>query len=162
MSFAWFIVPYKRKAGTNRPKRYCAMDDFTASGAFWSETEILGDVALVKVSASDALLAQMDATVGFLRIPSHFRLSDTLGDLTTGQRNAILNKLQALGYTLPEIQAAIPVGGWTSVTLGQVLRFAATRRLRPRYDVASDTIICDGPSDPVRPVNDVDASVFSG
>ncbi len=163
MTVAWFIVPYKRMAGAHQPTRYCSMDDFTASiladGGAWSETEVLGSVALVKVRASDATLTTINAAAGMLRIPNHFALSDTLGDLTAGQRTAIVNQLQTMGYDITEIRNVMPAGGWASVTLGQVLKFAATRRLRPRYDSGTDTIICDGASDPVRPVDDVDGEV---
>lgn len=163
MTVAWFICPYKRLAGAPHPMRYPAMDDFTASivadGGTWSETEVLGNVALVKVRASDVTLTAINAAAGMLRIPNHFALSDTLGDLTAGQRNAIVAQLQTMGYDITEIRNVMPAGGWASVTLGQVLKFAATRRLRSRYDVGTDTIICDGVSDPVRPVDDVDGEV---
>jgi hypothetical protein len=138
------------------------MDDFTAQirgdGGDWSETEILGDAALVKVRASAATLTAINQGAGFVRIPSHTDLNDTLGDLTANQRNAILAKLAALGYSQGEITAALPAN-WQAVTLGQVLRFAASRRLRPRYDEQTDTVVCDGPPQWVRPVADVDAAV---
>lgn len=158
------MVPYKRDAavGLPRVRRYCAMNDFTAvilaDGGDWSETEILGDSALVKVRAAAGTLTTINQADGFLRIPNHTDLTDTLGDLTAGQRNAILTKLADLGYTQQEITAALPAN-WAAVTLGQVLRFAATRRLKPRYVQQTDTIVCDGPSQPVRPVDEVDVSV---
>lgn len=163
MALAWFICPYKRfNPGKTPPIRYCAMDDFTAQiaadGGAWSETEILGDCALVKVRAASGTLTTINAAVGFVRIPSHFDLSDTLGDLTANQRNAILNKLLALGYDQTEIDAALPAD-WQSVTLGEVLRFAARRRLKPRYDPVGDAIVCDGPVQPVKPVDAVAAEV---
>jgi hypothetical protein len=163
MALAWFVCPYKRLtrlvAGVPTPvvppTRYCAMDEFTAAiaadGGTWDETEILGDHALVKVRADPTTLVTINAAPGFLRIPGHFDLSDTLGDLTAGQRNAILAKLEALGYSNAEVVAALPAN-WQAVTLGQVLRFAASRRLKPRYDVATDTIVVDGPEQPVKPV----------
>ncbi len=162
MALAWFICPYKRRVGAPRPTRYCAMDDFTAqiyaeNGA-WAETEVLGDVAIVKVHASGITLTTIAGTTGFIRIPNHVALAETLGDLTEGQRNAILNKLQAMGYTLSEIQAALPAN-WQNVTLGQVLRFAAKRRLTPRYDSGTDMIICDGVQQTPRPVESVDGEV---
>lgn len=163
MALAWFIAPYRRRnPGQIPPERYCAMDDFSpqifADGGTWDETEILGDAALVKVRASAATLTTINGAVGFLRIPNHTDLSDTLGDLTTAQRNAILNELQTLGYTQQEINAALPAN-WQNVTLGQVLRFAATRRLRPRYDQPTDAVICDGPQQPVKPVEFVAVAV---
>lgn len=170
MALAWFICPYKRMtrlvAGVPTPvvppTRYPAMDDFTATiaadGEAWDETEILGDHALVKVRADAATLTTINAAPGFLRIPGHVDLSDTLGDLTAGQRNAILAKLEALGYSNAEVQAALPAD-WQAVTLGQVLRFAASRRLKPRYDSRTDAIIIDGPVQPVKSVDLVAARV---
>ena len=163
MALAWFICPYKRRnPGETPPSRYCAMDDFTttirADGGDWSETEILGDAALVKVRASAGTLTTIAGTANFDRIPNHTGLNDTLGDLTAGQRNAILNRLLALGYSQAEIDAALPAN-WAAVTLRQVLRFAATRRLKPRYDSNIDTIIIDGPIQPVRAVESVDETV---
>lgn len=164
---AWFIGPYKRlpplnEDGEAQLGRYCAMDDFTplifADGGDWSETEILGDAWLAKVRAAPGTLDTINAAPGFTRIPAHTSLSDTLGDLTAGQRTAIRDKLLALGYTLAEINAALPAN-WAAVTLGQVLRFAASRRHKPRYDVPTDTIICDGPLQPVRTVESVAAAV---
>jgi len=163
MALAWFICPYKRRnPGETPPERYCSMDDFTsvivADGGGWAETEILGDAALVKVRAASATLTTINQTPGFLRIPKHTSLSDTLGDLTAGERNAILNELLSLGYPQSEIDAALPAN-WQTVTLGQVLRFAARRRLRPRYDQGTDTIVVDGPVQPVRPVESVNEAV---
>jgi len=163
MALAWFIAPYGRR--DLRPGdigRYCKMDDFTAliraDGGNWKETEVLGDCALVKVRASAATLATINAAPGMLRIPNHVSLTDTLGDLTAAQRTAILNRLLAMGYTQAEIDAALPAN-WAVVTLGQVLRFAATRRLRPRYDAGTDAIVLDGPTQPVTPVESVDSAV---
>ena len=163
MPLAWMIVPYKRRnPGETPPERYCAADDFTvlvrADGGDWSETEILGDHALVKVRASASTLTEMNSTPGFLRIPNHVDLDDTLGDLTAGQKQTLLNKAVALGYSLTEIQAALP-NNWANVTLRQVLSFLAQRRLKPRYDAGSDTIMLDGAVQPVRPVDDVSAAV---
>lgn len=163
MALAWFICPYKRaNPGETPPSRHCAMNDFTATiradGGDWSETEVLGDHALVKVRASAATLTAINAAAGFVRVPGHVDLNDTLGDLTAGQRQAILDKLLALGYPQAEIDAALPAN-WAAVTLGQVLRFAARRRLKPRYDQNTDTILLDGDVQPVRPVESVAAAV---
>ena len=77
MPTAWFICPYKRKdfgspeANRARPTRYCAMDDFTreirASGGDWSETEIEGDQAIVKVRATNQILGRLSSE--FRRFP---------------------------------------------------------------------------------------------
>jgi len=164
MALAWFICPYKRmNPGKTPPTRYCAMDDFTvdirADGGDWDETEILGDHAIVKVRAETTTLTTINAAPGFMRIPTHTDLMATLGGLTAGQRNAILNKLEALGYSNAEVVAALPAN-WQAVTLGQVLRFAATRRLKPRYDSGTDTIICDGAEQPVKSIDHVHERVL--
>ena len=172
MALAWFICPYKRMTRTTGdppvtvnvvpPTRYCAMDDFTAliraDGGDWHETEILGSHALVKVRADAATLTTIDAAVGFVRLPNHVDLNDTLGDLTAGQRSALHAKALALGYSQAEIDAALPPN-WSAVTLRQVLRFLATRRLKPRYDEQTDTIVLDGPEQPVRTVESVSDAV---
>lgn len=162
MTIAWFIAPYKHDPLNIHPGRYCSMNDYidliVADGGAWAGTEVLGNVDLVKVRASDATLATIAADVNIMRIPSHWKLSDTLGDLTAGQKNAILNKAQALGYSLAEIQTRFPADLGT-YTLGDVLRFIATRRLRDRYDADTDTIICDGIEQPVTPIWDVDGRV---
>lgn len=53
---AFYVVPYKRREHPVRVIRYCAMDDHTATiradGGTWSEVEIDGDRAVVKVRAS--------------------------------------------------------------------------------------------------------------
>jgi hypothetical protein len=159
---AWFICPYKRHPRTDRVARFCAMADFTslivADGGRWSESEILGDAALVKVNASAATLTTINQAVGFLRFPNHTNLNDTLGDLTVNQRQALIDEALALGYTQAEIDAALPAN-WQAVTMRQVLHFFATRRLKPRYDSGTDTIIFDGAIQSCKAVEIVDGEV---
>ena len=161
MAIAWFICPYKRKQGAARPTRYCAMDDFTAQifgeGGKWSETEILGNRAIVKVRASDALLNTIAAAPTFRRIPLA-ALDNSLSSLTVGQRTAIRNELLDAGYTLDEVNTRFP--DLAVVTLRQVLRFMASRRLKPRYDQPTDSIVCDGAVQNCRAVESVDGDVI--
>jgi hypothetical protein len=127
----------------------------------WSESEVLGGFAIVKVNASDATLATVNAAPNFIRIPNHIQLSEVLGDLTTGQRTILLNVLGNMGYTPSEISVALGINlaAWRTITLGQVLRFAASRRLKPRYDDVQNQIILDGVPVACRPIDDVDTSV---
>lgn len=161
MPAAWFLAPYKRDASRTRPTRYCAINDLTpeirADGGDWSETEVLGQQAVVKVSASAATLASVAALPGVMRIPLA-RLDDPLSTLLAAQRTAIRNRILALGYTDADITAALPnpIGTYT---LREVLQMAASRRRKVRYDQPSDTIVDDGPDQPVRPLHDVDAAV---
>jgi hypothetical protein len=162
VALAWFICPYKRDPRTDKVARYCAMGDFNdlivADGGRWSEAEILGDAALVKVSASAGTLTTINAAPGFLRFPNHVDLNDTLGDLTANQRQALRDEALALGYTQAEIDAALPAN-WATVTLRQVLNFFRTRRLRPRYDAGTDTIVLDGAVQACKAVEVVDSEV---
>jgi len=88
-------------------------------------------------------------------------LLDSLASLTATERNAAQSKLLALGYAQAEIDAALgsTLALWQTHTLRDLLQLLATRRLRPRYDAGTDSIIVDGPVQPVRPVTDVDAVV---
>jgi len=63
-----------------------------------------------------------------------------------------------MGYSIAELAAAFP-NDLGTYTLRDLLAFAARRRLRPRYDFNTDTIICDGPVQPVRSIDSVDAAV---
>lgn len=182
MPIAWFIVPYKRVTRTPLDaatradilanqgmlalvskmgiSRYPAVMDFNsqiaADGGKYSCTEVLGDRAIVKVNASAATLTAMNNAAGFIRVPLS-RLDDPLSSLTDNQRTALKNELLDQGYTMAEVNARFP--DLSTVTLGDVLRFAATRRKRPRYDSVSDAYVEDGQADPVVSVDDVDGAV---
>lgn len=159
MAIGWYICPMVRRIGVARPERYCSMDDFTdqivAEGGTWSESEILGNVALVKVRASAITLASLAGT--FQRIPLS-RLDDPLGSLTAIQRQSLKTFVLNLGYTVQEVQDALGTD-LSGVTLGQLLRFMASRRLTPRYDSGTDTIVCDGDAVGCRGIDHLDSSV---
>lgn len=167
MAVGWFLAPYKRRdLDPGIPMRYCAVDDFNAQirtdGGTWSESEALGNLAVVKVNASDATLALIAGTAGFLSIPRRWaRLVDSLTSMTNGERNLIQNRLLSMGYTQAEINAAMgaSLALWRTKTLQDLLALACSRRLKPRYDTATDQIILDGPVQPTRPLKDVDEAV---
>lgn len=161
MAVGWYFAPYKRRDVDGQVGRYCAIDDYTslvaADGGTWSEAECLGNTAVVKVRASAATLATIAADPTITRVPLTL-LDDPVSSLTLAQRNAIQAKLNALGYTNQELVAGFP--GWpVGYVLADILRFALQRRLRPRYDTATDAIVLDGPVDPTRPLASVDGSV---
>ena len=162
MAIGWFIIPYKRRPTEQEPRtRYPAIDDYTADikaeGGQWAETEVLGNCCIVKVRASDSLLGIIAAVVGFQRLPKD-RLDDPLSDLSIQALKLLRDILTNMGYTLDEIKNEF--GNDLSLyTLRDVLLFATGRRLKPRYDVATDEIILDGPVQPVRPLVSVDAEV---
>jgi len=137
------------------------MDDYTpqifGEGGNWSESEVLGNYAVVKARASQATLDTIAADPLFLRIPLD-RLDISLGQLTPQQRTLIRGRLQAMGYTQAEIFGSLD-SNLAKVTLGQVLRFAASRRHKPRYDPIQDEIMLDGEVQTCRSIESVDAEV---
>jgi len=167
MPIAWFLMPYKRADESlgNRlvPTRYCAINDFMpqirAEGGDAYEVEILSPApgrAIVKVNASDAILTLLNEQPGFVRIPLA-AMDNPLSSLTGGQRTAIRNEVLACGYTTAEVNARFP--NLANATLGEVLRFLATRRRKPRYDPATDAIELDGEIQPCVSVDALDARV---
>lgn len=163
MPIGWFLAPYARriKPPGLPPARYCVMDDFTAlitaDGGKWSEAEVLGNHAIVKVNASSATLQAIASTAGIDRIPLTL-LDEPLSSLTNAQRTAIQNKIESLGYPLSEIREHLGNNIGTR-TLREVLRFIARRRLKPRYDAGNDTIVLDGPIQVCKTPEAVDAEV---
>lgn len=166
MAIAWFICGFKRTPDTPMgPNRCCAMDDFTPQiiqqdGGHWSASEVLGGYAVVKVRAAQATLNTIAGSVGFQRIPLSV-LTEPLSSLSTAQRTAIRTTLGNMGYTPAEILAALGSNAAQlgTHTLGEVLRFAAQRRLKPRYDAAQDQIVLDGAYQECTPIAVVDAAV---
>jgi hypothetical protein len=161
MPVGWFLVPYKRRPDVFRVVRYVAIDDLTpaiiADGGVWSEVEVLGQHAIVKVRAASGTLQDVANLAGVQRIPVA-RLDDSLSSLTNQQKTAIRNKVTSLGYSLAELQDRFP-NDLGSYTLRELLLFIASRRRKVRYDVQADAIIDDGDVQPVRPLDDADSDV---
>lgn len=159
MPIGWYIVPYKRRLATRLPTRYCEMDDYTSEiysyGGQWTETEVLGNVAIVKVRARQAILDALDAR--FQRIPRD-RLDDSLAGLSQQVRTKLRNNLLDVGYMNTEIHEAFS-GGLENYTLRDYFHFWARRRLKPRYDSETDEIVIDGPIQACRPIESVDTKV---
>lgn len=159
MPIAWYIVPYKRKPFEAGKTRYCAIDDYTkqifAEGGNWTETEILGNRAIVKVKAPVIILTVLNSK--YKRLPKN-RLDDSLSDLPASVKTAIKNEILDMGYTLTEVQNKFgnDIGQFT---LRDVLKFMTKRRLKPRYVPETDTIVVDGIIQKCRPLEDVDNQV---
>jgi hypothetical protein len=160
MAIGWFICSYRRRLPAALPTRYCAMDDFTAQIrtdlGHWSETEILGDRAIVKVRAAITTLQTIAGTVGIRQL-SLSLLNDPISSLSPAQRVALRGEALDAGYSAAEVNARFP--DISIATLGEVLRFMASRRLKPRYDAATDTIVLDGVEQPCHSVDQIDAEV---
>jgi uncharacterized membrane protein (UPF0136 family) len=161
---AWFVCAYKLQAGT-RPIRYCAMDDFTpniqADSGAWSESEVLGGYAVVKVRANAATLTTIGGTAGYYRIPSFTRLVDALTSMTAAQRTAITTRVLAMGYTQAEINAVMgnTLALWRQKNLRALLIFIAQRRLKPRWDSVQGQIVLDGALQECKAIDVVDSEV---
>jgi hypothetical protein len=118
--------------------------------------EVLGNVCVAKIRASDATLTQIAALPGVIRLPKQL-LSESLSDLTNQQKTAIVDKLGTLGYTTSEIRNSLG-NNIGNKTLGDILKFAATRRVTPRRE--GDTLVFDGPVRPCgRSIESVDSGV---
>ena len=157
----WFIVPYGRKTIGGALVRYPKIDDFTgqitAAGGFWSESEVLGDCAVVKVRAPQAGIDQLDAQPGFIKIPVE-HLDDPLSSLTATKKTQIRNKLESMGYSLAEIQADLGTDLGTK-TLRELLLFITKRRMRPRFDVALQDIVFNGIEETCKSVDQLNSEV---
>ena len=140
------------------------MNDFTSQirgggkvVGMWSETEVIGNYAIVKVNATQAVLDTINAAPNFLMIPAT-RLEDTLTSLTSAKKTQLQNKIVSLGYTLQEMRTALG-NDLAAITLRQLLVFIASRRQLVRYDANTDQIISDGPILACKPVTQLDKEV---
>lgn len=124
-------------------------------GGQWAETEILGNRGIVKVRASVATLTTIAGTTGFRLLPKD-RLDDSLTDLTSDIKDKLRQEVLDAGYTASEFDERFP-GGLTSMR--DLLRFLATRRLKPRRDKTTRDIVLDGPVQTPRTIESVDAEV---
>lgn len=163
MAKAWYIadliVPTVGPRAGMPNTRDCAVlayaDLINQDGGSWGFVEVLGGRTICRVRASVSTLQAIALDPHCRRIPAAL-LDDPLSSLTTGQKNAIRQEITNMGYTLAELQAAIgPDLG--AVTLGRVLRFVATRRLRARWD--GTTVQWDGDAVPCGSVDAVEATV---
>lgn len=166
MAIAWIMCPYKRRVGDTKPTRYPAIKDFQAQidadGGAWCETEVLGNFAIVKVRASDTLIATISSQPEFLYLLGDTPLDTLMSNLSAQERNVINTRLKTQGYPQAEIDAALGsnLNQWQQHTYRDLLNLSATRRLRARYDAPSDTIVCDGAAiAPPRSIAFVDTQV---
>ena len=147
MAVGWYIVPYVTETAGRFPAlRRCPVDDFTAQieadAGGWREVEVLGGYAIVCVRASLTTLAAINAANGVMRLPKD-DLTSPLSDLTTLQKSRLRQKLLDMGYTAQELTTRFG-SDLGSHTLGDVLRFAASRRREPRWDAQAGAFVYDG------------------
>jgi hypothetical protein len=151
MDTGWFITTYLSDVNAKPiPRRWCAMDNYTpqifGEDGSWEEIEVGANFAIVKVKASTATLTAIAQDPLFTKIPGKF-LTDSLTSLTQQQKNKVMNLLNQMGYSNQEIQNGLG-GNITANTIGDILRFCATRRVPPRFDAAVKKIVFDLPHVP--------------
>jgi hypothetical protein len=136
------------------------MDDYSAlifaDGGHWSESEVLGNRAIVKVKAEPGTLSTIASDPSIVKVPLQL-LDDKLSSLTANQRTALRNQLLDMGYTADEVTARFP--NIAKNTLGDILRFAASRRKKCRYDPQADAIVLDGPDQPCKPIDLLESEI---
>jgi hypothetical protein len=163
VAVSWFICFMVRvePGPTGRPRRDCALRPFSAqirgAGGDWKYTEVLGGYAVCKVRASAELLATIGGTPNVLRLNLD-RLDRRLSELPSNVRTAIRNRLEQMGYSVAEISGRFP-GAIGQYTVGEALRFAAQRRLTPRWDDVQQQIVLDGAYVACTSVDAIDAAV---
>ncbi len=149
MPTTWFIVPFvtyvpHRTLSVLPAERELAIlaqhAAILADGGTWREVELNNNRALVKVRASAATLVMLAAV--YKRLPKD-RLDDPLSSLGAAAKTALRAEMLDQGYTAQEITDRFG-GDLGARTLGDVLRFMARRRRKPRFDNASQNVVCDG------------------
>lgn len=154
MAQGWFLAQYKLDpVRTDPPRRYCAIEDhrdlIAADGGFYGYRECLGNYAVGKVSG--VTVATANAIVAdpvIRRFPVVNQLTDNLVVLSPAQWANYRQFALDLGYPAAEWDAAFPLDK-SNYTLRQVVEFAVRRRITPRLDVPTNTIIFDGPTVPL-------------
>jgi hypothetical protein len=166
-------MPYVDFAGVGAPRLTRALEintdksllaQFTVDNGLLRERMCLGNHAIVKVYAdSTATLQAIAALAGTERLPKD-RLDDTLADLTAAQKQALQDRILALGYTQAEIDAALGADIGTH-TLRDVVQFIISKWRRGGFTVdpvtraITETGLVEQTADPAQEINTLDATV---
>jgi hypothetical protein len=150
---AWAVVEYQ--ADPVKPQqRICAIENYRAqidadnpglTPNLWYE-ECLGNSAVVVVRALAATLQTIAQDPAVTRFAGVNDLGDSLAALTDAQWTGYRTKALSLGYTAAEWDAAFPLTR-DNYTLRDVIAFMLRRKIRPRWDAATATIVFDGVTD---------------
>lgn len=152
---AWYIVQYETIEEVGFKYRRVAMCRFREIDNQWSESEVLGDRAIVKVNAPENVLNELDKV--FFRLPKD-DLGSSLYGLTPAERKKLKDELLDMGYSDSEIRAELG-DNLSKKTLKEYLDFATTRRLKPRYDKTSNSIVLDGPIQACKSIEMLDREI---
>lgn len=146
----WLLSQYKPMPGKPQA-RYCAIEDhraeIDADGGTFKYREVLGGYAVVKVAGVTAATVQTILADPIIRrFPVVQNLADNLGALTDAQWANYRQFALDLGYPAAEWDAAFTGAGTQGAyTLRDVIAFVVRRRITPRWDVAGQAIVLDGP-----------------
>jgi len=156
MSTRWYLSPFVRDVtDITKPVRYCQINDQSgviqkAGGVIFQDIEISGNHGLVFIAAP--LDVHTTLASSFVPLPN-LGLADKFGDvLNASDRTGLFDKLRMLTYSSEEITSRLRTVDLSTVRFGEYLNFMRTRRLKPRYDKATDSIILDGPAQPTNPL----------
>lgn len=149
MPVAWFVAqlqpdpdkPTRMVSATDQPKY---LDAIRADGGKLGYKDILGASVVGGVQASGPTLQLMNVDPLITPFAGVNNLSDSLAQLTDPQWTAYRNKAISLGYSAAEWDAAFPLTR-DNYILKDVIRFLLKRRISPRWDVPSSSVIYDGP-----------------
>jgi hypothetical protein len=86
-------------------------------------------------------------------------IGTTLGGVVAGEQQGVLiGKAISLGYSIQELQTHFP-NDLGTYTLRDMLNFILTRRLDPRWDPVTQTIILDGTTRSCKSADQLDREV---
>lgn len=145
----WFLCKYLQDPTLPRvpPAFYPAFalynEDIQREGGTWKMEHVGNIWCLIKARISDTLAQTIGLDINCRRIPMNI-LDRPLSDLNNAQRNGLRDLAVEMGYTLEEIRSALG-NNLANVTLRQLLRFLASRRIKARWDAASSQLVFDGP-----------------
>lgn len=137
--------------------RYCIIEDYRTlvegdvsvrpQGGAFHYREILGNYAVVKVAGvSAATVTSILNDPLIRRFPAVQFLADNLGVLSDVQWANYRQFALDLGYPAAEWDAVFGGAGQQgSYTLRDVITFVVRRRISPRFDIPTQTIVLDGP-----------------
>jgi hypothetical protein len=166
MANGWFVTIYERKVDPNDPNlivRAPRISNLFAQQIHLDKSirpeggelrflEGLGHSCVARVRfVAPALLTTIGQDSEIDRIPGAI-LDDPLSSLTGPQKTRIQQRLLQFGYPIEEIQTRFSSGDLANYTLGDVLRFVLRRRRKVRFDQGTQTIVDDGPEQPVVPI----------
>ncbi len=134
MAIAWFTVPYVPAIITagERPGRELLLLQQHDLRAQWSEVEILGNRAIVKMEAAPTVLLAVAALPGVYRFPFRY-LKEPVSSEPLAVRLLLRQEMLDQGYTNEQINGRFG-RGFEGATFRDVLLFMCSLWKRPFLD----------------------------